>query len=795
MATLINLQEIAAWQICDDPAKAGDIIADLPALQRGSIWKVRQTEELWDSILRGFPIGSFIVSPQNVKLLTTKYKYQQDCPNRSPATHLLLDGQQRATAIALAFDDIWARHEVSAKAALWLDCSHHDSGTSEFNFRVLTRSHPWGYRLSNSNDILSNSAIRSALCAFKALSNSVEKRRPGDFAMSQTWPWDAKAPLPVALIIKSVLANPANSGAASEFLWKSLQAIPFMVNDPVFTNEEDRSVATAKRTLESQRQAVIELFEKKSIKTVIDVFDRALNGKRKYSIPLLLLDVASNSRQVSYHRAEDKDEIEQLFIRINSAGTALVGEELIYSLIKVEWPEVAEWMQNLPNRPALPSRVAALCIRLVLARHNKTQEINKVNIPTMPNISEFRRLMEGSNQNLPDFKIHLKNFIDRDASDLFNLTWEFVTLPSKFGDNDGSKNVRDFRLLSAQAVDLAQNSPDIFLMLLRWIDRLTNAGIDTKTIDERIHRRSLGFLTSIAWFAPDKEKACASIWSSIEADIDAQKLVNRFNNTRFKDVCRINKRLTLQMTPLPTPDELAFICNGFIKNDGRMATTKQESTVHFIKGSFWADKDWWYEKFCKSIVKSVDPKWKIILEAKDDDNDQEPDYSALVVQAVQSFANRLWEAKTTVLLYAQRKYLISWFPDFDPSLPEMIEDKNRPWDFDHILAQSYFVNRRGIAQSVREWGNSIGNLRAWPLEANRADGDATPSAKLQGIYDEEESYCIDNKLAASFIDISTDWPYWKEAVPPYDALHGGNLSHRYLANEFSEQYHDYRVTQ
>ena len=32
---------------------------DIPVFQRSLVWKPKQMELLWDSILRGFPIGSF----------------------------------------------------------------------------------------------------------------------------------------------------------------------------------------------------------------------------------------------------------------------------------------------------------------------------------------------------------------------------------------------------------------------------------------------------------------------------------------------------------------------------------------------------------------------------------------------------------------------------------------------------------------------------------------------------------------------------------------------------------------
>ena len=108
---VLTLAEIAAWQIADDrlvqtgPADAA-IVAGLPALQRGAVWKTQQVEEVWDSLVQGFPVGAFLVSPVNdaKRLGSAALKYQEDGIPEN--THYLLDGQQRATAIALGHLDI-----------------------------------------------------------------------------------------------------------------------------------------------------------------------------------------------------------------------------------------------------------------------------------------------------------------------------------------------------------------------------------------------------------------------------------------------------------------------------------------------------------------------------------------------------------------------------------------------------------------------------------------------------------------------------------------------------------------
>ena len=78
-----SLEEISKWQLSENNN------IKLPALQRSFVWKPYQIETIWDSILRGFPIGSFLLSNSNNEDL------------------FLLDGQQRATSIALGFYNPW----------------------------------------------------------------------------------------------------------------------------------------------------------------------------------------------------------------------------------------------------------------------------------------------------------------------------------------------------------------------------------------------------------------------------------------------------------------------------------------------------------------------------------------------------------------------------------------------------------------------------------------------------------------------------------------------------------------
>ena len=120
-----SLKEIASWT--NDHS---EVI--IPALQRGLVWKPSQVELLWDSILRGFPVGSFMLSD----IVSDK---PTDKPN---GKYYLMDGQQRFNAISLGYNT-----NKAGNAVLWIDLDPPTTAqsTRKYWIKATTTSHPWGY--------------------------------------------------------------------------------------------------------------------------------------------------------------------------------------------------------------------------------------------------------------------------------------------------------------------------------------------------------------------------------------------------------------------------------------------------------------------------------------------------------------------------------------------------------------------------------------------------------------------------------------------------------------------------
>ena len=84
---VLSLSDVGCWQLPEltrdnlGSYHKPEVLAGLPSLQRGAVWRPNQIELLWDSILRGFPIGSLVVSPLLEKQVTRSGAYAGSAGN------------------------------------------------------------------------------------------------------------------------------------------------------------------------------------------------------------------------------------------------------------------------------------------------------------------------------------------------------------------------------------------------------------------------------------------------------------------------------------------------------------------------------------------------------------------------------------------------------------------------------------------------------------------------------------------------------------------------------------------
>lgn len=442
-----TLKEISQWQkeVSGEKTKIS-----LPSLQRGFVWKPEQIEALWDSIFRGFPIGAIMMSVDKEN-------------NR-----FLLDGQQRSTSIALGhfnpFDDN-SKDFLSLKTykpSIWIDLNMANAtNTQKFTFRCLTQSHPWGYQLKVNSNSLSMHDRRNAIAFF----NRDEKvERYTDLKSDQINPWDSKFPIPLSFILEETAEN----------------IIDFKTN--IVTKIKELNI----KTKHSGNEFVN--FDEVIDEDLNKIFLGFLNYK-KLQIP----EIAVNAEVLneSENNVENESQDPTLFVRLNSAGTRITGEELIYSIYKASFPKIKDLVENIGASYIAPSKVIGIFSRLVACQQN-----NYANFQKEFTVVNFRKKVQEE-----EFKELLNNYIgtvtESKANQLIENAIEIL--------KKGMTNIPN--VLIKQWV---LSNIDLFYVLIVYLDKY-----DFETLSDEEKNNIASTYIYTLWFNRDGKKIASSLFNSL----------------------------------------------------------------------------------------------------------------------------------------------------------------------------------------------------------------------------------------------------------------------------------------
>jgi len=607
----------------------------LPTVQRGFVWKSHQIENLWDSLLRGYPVGAFVLS------LQTKAQYNYD----------LLDGQQRASAICLGFNNPLKSTTDSVffkisneQIMIFIDLAKPDfrRDNRKYLFRVITRSHPWGYQRRENQKTLEAKHIRKALCAYGTEGYHYLEKPLKDF-----WPYDAYKPIPLGLFlngsdIKSVEKNIKTwrAGKLREVIDKTKRE-----QKDYYSIEE--IYGDVQHMLKHQK---IPLTYLDFAKLYEDDANATISPDEADSDPL---ENGYPSTELDQEKVEDRniDEIENLFIRLNSGGTPLSGEELNYSVLKAH---ISRPMQRQIEGKCLglfkAPRFITIAFRLFSVSEASSNPSESLRMRVKP--KQFQRTMRLKKDAF--IKFLKEHFLNGDLIEKIHNLLYFQKESNPIG------------LPPSICVSLSEKAPEIMFML---IYRLL-VKKDKDTINEKIKPRMLGLVTLFTWLGrgenqKDHRRLLEIIWPCA-----THFKMERFWSSETVQRAMINDDYEL-LTPFPRIKDLKNVIPD--SNDIR---------------SFAFSK----------IYKN--------------------DYG--------DFINKIFFNKE-LILYAQRTQLSEWFSAIEGYL---IEDTNRPFDWDHICPHSYIYNKRNVHRALRDWYGSNGNFRAWPYAWNRGDGNLAPKEKL-----------------------------------------------------------------
>ena len=467
LSFVLPLRHIAAWHEIPEITEKPEVRASIPVLQRGLVWNPGQIELLWDSILRGFPIGSIVLSAR----ITGQTKIGEEA--NQEITHHLLDGQQRCDAIALGYKDpfralgLQPAENKPGRSILWLDLDppKDEWSTREFLVRLTTPSHPWGYTRGDATQPIGADEIRDALTRVGQDPAAESYRRP---TPAELCPQVANVPIPLAWLLLN---------QSTDDFWGSLLdrldgscSLPWHGNLRAFLKNPEKETSRA-RLLQALRR--IECTEIIALCAPADL----ISGSRQEA------DGAPERVNIS--------SIEHLFQRLNQQGTPLDGEELAYSMIKAYWPELAAPIDQI-EKPMPATRLITLAIRAALVGENRER------LPGALGVSQIRKLAGKQDERT-------------------NLVFEYISKRLEVGCRqlrgwlhyDPKQN--ESGLLPVHIASIARDSPDLFLLLLTFA---TRPDADWQLSGGERSQCLQAMVTVVHWFGRDKPKISNRIFAA-----------------------------------------------------------------------------------------------------------------------------------------------------------------------------------------------------------------------------------------------------------------------------------------
>lgn len=473
-----HLNEIAKWELMSDNS---DVI--LPSLQRGLVWKPRQLELLWDSILRSFPIGSFVIE------LTADKKY-------------LLDGQQRSNAIGLGFDtSIFETGIIKGNVVLWIDINPQEKiSTRKFWIKATTTPHPWGYKNNDECTTLSANERRNALkCFFGQGDNKSIFHDKID--LNQTWPSEATLPIPLSIIVTSYKPN----GDIDSYTKNVIDSL-----EELYTKNP--------RYKEKFCSGFSNLIKPEILHNLYDSIKRL----KTYKVGINYLRAEDIAREAQEEDPDDgqKTNIDVLFERLGTGGTTISQADLSYSAIKSHWGEIKNENDNVAQKYMPASSLAMLAFRLIATRESDNESF--AGIRSLAAIRKMAKNLEDKEKIVSLYRLEPGK--ESEISRIMQSVEQWIIGPPST-DHDNTPTI--IRTM------MARQYPDIYLLLMYFAKRIKiNHEPTEKSIEQKfgplslfllwhgIERHTAKIVNNIYRFTKgqnniNNQNICAAIYESI----------------------------------------------------------------------------------------------------------------------------------------------------------------------------------------------------------------------------------------------------------------------------------------
>jgi len=508
MKPTFSLVEISNW------AESHEV--DLPNVQRSFVWKPSQIENLWDSILRGYPIGAFVLAENVDKTLD------------------LLDGQQRATAICLGFGKETFRGTENPPK-VFIDVAGPDEDDSRrYIIRAITKSHPWGYQRKDNTKPLDSDSIRRAMDLY-GIKDHLEQQ------LDSFFPYDAKLPIPLEFFVRSEGVDSFLATLQKWQHWKTIENrwLDTHKTDDISNDFQLPPLVEYKNKIEAIfRKVKIVLDEITGLKIPALYLDRDLLTAED-TLPLK----KSNNSSASNDQGEDddnSDEVEILFIRLNSGGTPLRGEELNYSILKANIDKtLQDQIEEACKGLLAPARFITIAFRLF---QHQQQSASRDSVLMRIKPKQFQKYIGDSREEFVKFLaviIGKKNY--EGATTLLEHAKRLLVY------RDDLPYALPYPVVSR----LSDSAPEVvFMFLYRLLIKKDSLGGDSE-----LHRKMIGVVSMFLWFGKgERQRNHSRLLSKIWPCVRSLQAEQFWSSSTIERAMLDNV-----FPPIPRKDELSVL--------------------------------------------------------------------------------------------------------------------------------------------------------------------------------------------------------------------------------------------
>ena len=367
----------------------------LPPVQRTAVWNPKQVIDLWDSLFRGLPIGSFFLVKRSGGR-SAQVRGMRTGDRMVPVGQDgfdLLDGQQRMRAMLLG-----RMGPVIENRYLWVDLGA-EARSHHIRIHLTSASQPFGYQPENGQKlpIADRRKAREHLEQDKTYNELLKKsghdgakRSAYDHELFELFLHAMEHPHP---------AEPPRPHRASPLTYP----LHSLLNAWCKGEADGKQGMTALKHVFDSLQGR-EAPPESRIQQLGAAFRRIADAQ----VALLQVDPTTFERGNDEGRAHES--LLMLFDRIGAGGTRLTDEERLFSIYKHHQPLIHDLVlgtggiYDKVGRVLPPTKIVASALRIANARsHRKSFEGN-----TVPDVVTFAREMaEAADEKLPEHRTRL----------------------------------------------------------------------------------------------------------------------------------------------------------------------------------------------------------------------------------------------------------------------------------------------------------------------------------------------------------------------------------------------------